>query len=158
MAFKMNGFSGLRQKEKPSVGSVVGDIDNRVSDALYDGDLLELGASLAQVSKDIETVKKAGKGKELEDYINPETYKDVNAFLNSSPFDKKDFSRGKLIEEMSKDTKLQGRWKGMTLSEFDKTLAKERDSYINSEPKPTAEEIKAFDKRHAENRRKAQGL
>ncbi len=75
-----------------------------------------------------------------------------------SAFDKKDFSRGKLVEEMSKDTTLQGRWKGMTLSEFDKTLAKERASYINSEPKPTAEEIKAFDKRHAENRRKAQGL
>ena len=60
--------------------------------------------------------------------------------------------------KQKKDIELQGRWKGMTLSEFDKTLAKERDSYINSEPKPTAEEIKAFDKRHAENRRKAQGL
>ena len=75
-----------------------------------------------------------------------------------SPFDKKDFSRGKLVEEMSKDTKLHGRWKGMTLSEFDKTLAKERASYINSDPKPTKKEIDAFDKRHAENRKKAQGL
>ena len=75
-----------------------------------------------------------------------------------SPFDKGDFSRGKLVEEMSKDTKLHGRWEGMTLSDFDKTLAKEREEYINSEPKPTAKEIEAFDKRHAENRRKAQGL
>ena len=75
-----------------------------------------------------------------------------------SPFDKKDFSRGKLVEEVSKDPKLVDRWEGMTLSEFDKTLAKELNSYINSEPKPTAEEIKAFKARHAENRRKAQGL
>ena len=75
-----------------------------------------------------------------------------------SPFDKKDFSRGKLVEEVSKDPKLVDRWKGMTLSEFDKTLAQERASYINSEPKPTKKEIKAFDKRHADNRKKAQGL
>ena len=75
-----------------------------------------------------------------------------------SPFDKKDFSRGKLVEEVSKDPKLVGRWEGMTLSDFDKTLAKELNSYINSEPKPTAEEIKALKARHAENRRKAQGL
>ena len=75
-----------------------------------------------------------------------------------SAFDKEDFSRGKLVEEVSKDTKLHGRWKGMTLSEFDKTLAKERASYINNEPKPTKKEIEAFDKRHAQNRRKAQGL
>jgi hypothetical protein len=75
-----------------------------------------------------------------------------------SPFDKKDFSRGKLVEEVSKDPKLHDRWEGMTLSEFDKTLEEELNSYINSEPKPTAEEIKAFKARHAENRRKAQGL
>ena len=75
-----------------------------------------------------------------------------------SPFDKKDFSRGKLVEEVSKDPKLVDRWEGMTLSEFDKTLAQERASYINSEPKPTKKEIKAFDKRHADNRKKAQGL
>ena len=74
-----------------------------------------------------------------------------------SPFYKKDFSRGKLVEEMSKDTELQGRWKGMTLSDFDKTLAKELDSYINSEPKPTAEEIKAFKARHAGFRNHALG-
>ena len=74
-----------------------------------------------------------------------------------SPFDKKDFSRGKLVEEVSKDPKLQDRWEGMTLSDFDKTLAKERASYINREPKPTAEEIKAFDERHAGFRDQALG-
>ena len=75
-----------------------------------------------------------------------------------SPFDKKDFSRGKLVEEVSKDPKLVDRWSGMTLSEFDKTLAQERESYINSEPKPTAKEVKTFDERHAKFRLKAQGL
>ena len=75
-----------------------------------------------------------------------------------SPFDKKDFSRGKLEQELSKDPKLVDRWEGMTLSDFDKTLAKERASYINSEPKPTKKQIEDFDKRHAEYRKKARGL
>jgi len=56
-----------------------------------------------------------------------------------------------------RDTELVGRWKGMTLGEFDDTLAEELDSYINSEPKPTAEEIKAFKARHGKFRDKARG-
>ena len=75
-----------------------------------------------------------------------------------SPFDKTDFSRGKLKQELSEDPKLVDRWSGMTLSEFDKTLASERKSYISSEPKPTAKEVKTVDERHAKFRLKAQGL
>jgi len=133
MAFKMTGFSGFKQKKEPSVGSVVGDIDNRVSDALYDGDLLELGAGIAQVNKDIETVKKAGKGKELEDYITTANYTDVNAFLNSSPFDQKriKYDEDKSMEYvMHKGKKVYGSWNEFEPNKKNKVKTKGLSDHI----------------------------
>ena len=49
-----------------------------------------------------------------------------------------------LKSEVSKDQKLGGRWKGMTLSQFDANVAKERKS-IGDDPKT----LKAFDARQA---------
>jgi len=55
-----------------------------------------------------------------------------------------------LKNEISSDQELGGRWKGMTLSEFDANVKKERKS-IGDDPKT----LKAFNERQAELRNQA---
>ena len=55
-----------------------------------------------------------------------------------------------LKNEMGSDQKLGGRWKGMTLSEFDARVKEERES-IGNDPKT----LKAFDERQAKLRNQA---
>lgn len=55
-----------------------------------------------------------------------------------------------LKNEVSSDQKLGGRWKGMTLSEFDANVKKERKS-IGNDPKT----LKAFNERQAKLRNQA---
>lgn len=52
---------------------------------------------------------------------------------------------------------LKDRWEGTSIKDFNRDLDQARLDFINSEPKPTPEEIKQFDKTHAENREKATG-
>ena len=55
-----------------------------------------------------------------------------------------------LKNEVSSDPKLGGRWKGMTLSEFDANVKEERKS-IGDDPKA----LKAFNERQAKLRNQA---
>ena len=55
-----------------------------------------------------------------------------------------------LKNEISSDQKLGGRWKGMTLSEFDARVKEERES-IGNDPKT----LKAFNERQAKLRNQA---
>ena len=55
-----------------------------------------------------------------------------------------------LKKELSSDQKLGGRWKGMTLSEFDARVREERKS-IGDDPKT----LKAFNERQARLRNQA---
>ena len=66
---------------------------------------------------------------------------------------------GKPPEAVASSGKRQlgDRWEGMTIEEFDANLKEARADLINSEPKPTAAEVKEFDKTHAANRKKALG-
>lgn len=85
MAFKMRGFSPFDKEhgDGPTVGSVVGDIDNRVGDAASSGDMKALRKALNELNKDIKILEKAGKGEELREYINPSTYANVNTYMES---------------------------------------------------------------------------
>ena len=85
MAFKMKGFSPFDKEhgDEPTVGSIVGDVDNKVGDAAASGDMNALRKALRELNKDIKTLEKAGKGEEIREYINPDKYANVNTYMES---------------------------------------------------------------------------
>ena len=86
MAFKMKGFSGFKldgdpkKKSTATVGTIVGDVDNKLTDAYESGDMKAVKKALKEINRDIKAVEKAGKGEELRDYINPANYASLNAY------------------------------------------------------------------------------
>jgi len=86
MAFKMKDFSGFKsngdskKKSTATVGKIVGDVDNKLNDAYGSGDMKAVKKALREINRDIKAVEKAGKGKELRDYINPSNYANLNAY------------------------------------------------------------------------------
>ena len=86
------------------------------------------------------------------------------AYTKTSGFKMKGFSGFKsgiagvkAEQDLKKELQLTDRWEGQNLKEFDRDLKQARLDFINSEPKPTPEEIKQFDITHAANREKALG-
>mgnify|MGYP003120947172 CR=1 FL=1 len=80
MAFKMKGFSPFDKEHTPTVGSVVGDVDNKVNDAYESGDTKALEKALKELNKDIETLYGQGKREEINEYLNPANYASVAAY------------------------------------------------------------------------------
>jgi hypothetical protein len=80
MPFKMKGFSPFDKDHTPTVGTVVGDVDNKVNDAYESGDMKALEKALTELNKDIETLKNQGKGEEINEYLNPANYASVGAY------------------------------------------------------------------------------
>ena len=89
MAFKMQGNpmqrnygigSPFDKNHTPTVGSIVGDVDNKVNDAYESGDMKALRKALRELNKDIKTLEKAGKGEEINEYLNPANYASVAAY------------------------------------------------------------------------------
>ena len=81
----MKGFSPFDKEhgDKPTVGKVVGDVDNKVGDAAASGDMKALRKALRELNKDIKTLEKAGKGEEVREYIRPEKYANVNTYMEA---------------------------------------------------------------------------
>tara|TARA_R100000353_G_scaffold34337_1_gene27543 strand:- start:748 stop:1035 length:288 start_codon:yes stop_codon:yes gene_type:complete len=82
MAFKMKGFSPFDKEhgDKPTAGTIVGDIDNKLNDAYESGDMQATKKALREINKDINRVIKSGGEEELLDYINPANYANLKAY------------------------------------------------------------------------------
>jgi len=79
----MKGFSPFDKNGNPTAGEVVGDIDNKLGDAMASGDMKAARVAFREVKKDINSVIKSGGEEELTEYINLDTFRNFNTYSAS---------------------------------------------------------------------------